>query len=114
MYKNGNEYYHKIDCPELKENGGKITGFSNYDFQLFNVTISNDGTDTKMDYWRHEEKACYYCIVGNRYESENRDEFGNIQPEKLTINKKNAYYTAVGREKYRQYATTNYFGDANK
>lgn len=112
----GDGFYHKIDCPNLKEDGGTITGFSNYNFQKFTVKISNGGQTTKQTYYRHDEGACYYCIVGGHYDSENncRDEYGDLQIDKLSDNKRKAYYTAVGREKYKQYTTTDYFGDVNE
>ncbi len=116
----GDGCYHKIDCPNLKEDGGTITGFSNYNFQKFTVKISNGGETTKQTYYRHDEGACYYCIVGdtyrlsNEYNSNLRDEYGNLQVNKLSNNKKDAYYKAIGREKYNQYTTTNYFGEKNK
>lgn len=116
----GDGCYHKIDCPNLKEDGGTITGFSNYNFQKFTVKISNGGETTKKTYYRHDEVACYYCIVGdtyrlsNEYNSNLRDEYGNLQINELSPKKKDAYYRAIGREKYNQYTTTNYFGEKNK
>ena len=111
----GGEYYHKIDCPEL-DGEKNITGFSNYSFQKFSITADRNGVNTTIPYWRHTEKACYYCIVGNKYNSEcGKDEkTGKLNIEKLSINKQKAYYTTVAREKYRQYTTTNYFGETNK
>ncbi len=109
--------YHKIDCPYLNQNSDKITGFSNYNFQKFTVKISNGGETTKQTYYRHREGACYYCIVGGHYDSDSknfRDEYGNLYPENLVGNKQDAYYKAIGREKYNQYTTTNYFGEKNK
>lgn len=116
MCKNGNKYYHKIDCPELKENGGQITGFSNYNFQCFSVSASTNTNQQKINYYKHPEGPCYSCIVGGHYDNDkdSRDEYGDLIPENLSDNKKDAYYKAVGREKYKQYTTTNYFGDANK
>lgn len=109
------DYYHKIDCPHL--HGENITGFSAYTFQEFYVDIS-DGPNEKQGrtyYFRHKERPCYYCIVSSSYDSEcGRDEKEKLRINKLSPDKQIAYYTAVAREKYRQYTTTNYFGDANK
>lgn len=111
-----NRCYHKIDCPYLNENSDKITGFSNYNFQRFSVSVTNNEGTTKTNYYRHPEGACYYCIVSDSYRSSSeyksdvRDEYGNLRVDKLSDNKKDAYYKAVGREKYNQYTTTNYFG----
>lgn len=110
--------YHKIDCPYLNKDSTQITGFSNYNFQRFSISAPNGtgGADQTINYYRHPEGACYYCIVGGHYESENncRDEYGNLQVDKLPDNKKDAYYKAIGREKYNQYTTTDYFGEKNK
>lgn len=93
-------YYHKIDCKHLT--GKNIQGFSNFDFLLKRVKLS---TDNYEYYYRHVNsagaplKACYYCIVDNNYESQ-----GEISD--LSDTKQKAYYTALAREKYRRYKTT--------
>lgn len=96
----GDDYYHKIDCEHLT--GTNIQGFSNFDFLLKRVKLS---TDNYEYYYRHVNssgnplKACYYCIVDKSYESE-----GEISD--LSTTKQTAYYTALAREKYRRYKTT--------
>lgn len=107
----GDEYYHRIDCPYMKSEN--ITGFSAYSFQEFKIDVSEGNNQGTINYWRHPEKPCYYCIVGNNYDSlGERDENGKFKINSLTgaeTYRRKAYYTAVAREKYRQYTTTNYF-----
>lgn len=86
-------YYHKIDCPHLGENGGKITGYSNFDFTLKKLNLKDEDS-----YYKHYEQACYYCIVDSaNYESVDW---------KSLENRRKAYYTALAREKYRRYTAT--------
>ncbi len=88
----GNKYYHKIDCPHLGEMGGEITGFSNFDFLPKKIHFKDEEI-----YYKHNEQACYYCIVDSNYQSEDW---------KNNTSKSKAYYTALAREKYRRYTTT--------
>lgn len=86
-------YYHKIDCPELGKDGGKITGYSNFDFTLKKLNLKDE-----KSYYKHYEQACYYCIVDSaNYESVDW---------KSLENRRKAYYTALAREKYRRYTAT--------
>lgn len=86
-------YYHKIDCKHLGENGGKITGYSNFDFTLKKLNLKDEDS-----YYKHYEQACYYCIVDSaNYESVDWKSFEN---------RRKAYYTALAREKYRRYTAT--------
>ncbi len=86
----GDGYYHKIDCPNLT--GSNITGYSNFDFLLKKLSLKDE-----TSYYKHDELACYYCIVDSNYESVNW---------RNDATKSTAYYTALAREKYRRYTTT--------
>lgn len=100
----GDGCYHKIDCPELK--GTNITGYKKLDFEKQSVEINKE----TWYFRRHQEKACYYCIVDGNYESKiGRDEATDellIDSPSVPIEKKTAYYTALAREKYRLYKAT--------
>lgn len=85
-------YYHKIDCPHLGEDGGNITGYSNFDFLPKKLNLKDEDT-----YYKHYEQACYYCIVDSNYTSTDWE-------NNATLSK--AYYTALAREKYRNYTAT--------
>lgn len=89
-------YYHKIDCPELGKDGGKITGYSNFDFLLKKLNLKDEDA-----YYKHYEQACYYCIVDSvNYEKK------DWKNDTTLANRRKAYYTALAREKYRNYTAT--------
>ncbi len=89
-------YYHKIDCKYLND-GGKITGYSNFDFVLKKLNLKDESDKA---YYKHYEQACYYCIVDSaNYEKVSWQEVAN---------RRKAYYTALAREKYRRYITTDH------
>ena len=93
----GDNYYHKIDCPYLQ--GDNIQGFSNFDFLPKKTSLRSD----ELPYYMYLNgsgtplQACYYCIVDSNYKSEDW--------ERDTVRAK-AYYTALAREKYRRYTAT--------
>lgn len=90
-------YYHKIDCPELSKTSGKVIGFSNFDFLLKKSDLKADDA-----YYRHNDLACYHCIVGSNYES---------YDWKNDTRLSRAYYTALAREKYRKYKVTDHLNN---
>ncbi len=94
----GDNYYHKIDCPYLQ--GDNIQGFSNFDFLPKKSSVRSDEDPYYMyvDEYGNPLQACYYCIVdSNNYESVNWT---------TIVAKRKAYYTALAREKYRRYTAT--------
>lgn len=97
----GNDYYHKIDCPHLT--GNNITGYSNFDFLPKKLSFKDENS-----YYKHDELACYYCIVDRNYEStgEINNATGDVRIDSLSTDRQLAYYTALAREKYRRYKTT--------
>ncbi len=93
-------YYHKIDCEHLND-GGKITGYSNFDFMPKKLNLKDENKDT---YYKHYEQACYYCIVDSA--NYKKKDWKNI------TNRSKAYYTALAREKYKQYTATDHLDNA--
>lgn len=90
------KYYHKIDCTHIGD-GVKYTelvGYPAIDYEIKRVKIGND----YKYYGRHRKWACYYCIISSNYE---KDENWEDDPVKSK-----AYYTAMAREKYNQYKST--------
>lgn len=91
------EYYHRIDCPYLEENN--IVGYSNFDFLLKKMDLKAEAKDS---YYMHQEQACYYCIVDSNYKPV------DWENDARYANRRESYYTALAREKYRRYTTTDH------
>lgn len=80
--------YHQINCPELKENiTNGIIGYKSIDFSQV-----RHSTDKEKYYYKHQEYACYQCIVNRLNE--------DIDVTKLNQVQLKAYYYALAREKY--------------
>lgn len=90
-------YYHKIDCPNLGLDN--INGYSNFDFLLKKMSLKDEAEDS---YYMHEEKACYYCIVDSNYTPVDWEKDARYE------NRRQAYYTALAREKHRRYTATDH------
>lgn len=86
LYYIHNGYYHKIECPLLKEASGEIIGYRNIEY---NKQKRNDGTY----YYKHPELACYTCIVGSA-------SLEKTKIENYPYNLKQAYYNALARERW--------------
>jgi len=87
--------YHRINCPHIS---GTITGYKAADFKRIRRKI-----DESKFYYKHQELACYYCIVNTLDEA--------IDLTKLDDYKLQKYYYAIARERYNLYKATsfNYF-----
>ena len=87
--------YHKITCDkpglELK------TGYLNSDFARKSVTKSESEI---FYYYKHNETACYECIVSAQSVKNSIDELNTTNKEKKLRNIR--YYTALAREKYKK------------
>lgn len=95
----GSNIYHRIDCPELGNNG--ITAHKSYLFEkILDESISpaewryikttdkdERGINYPVDYGKLT--ACYYCMVNSNYTQD------SLFPEK-----KRAMYTAIAKERY--------------
>lgn len=84
--------YHKINCSKLHDEN--IIGYKSVDFSRFMKSTKND-EGVKEYYRKHKETACYECIVNSLSE--------DFDISKLSTKKKQAYYTALAREKYDLY-----------
>ena len=82
-----NDEYHKLGCPKLENITVPINGYKNIDFDK---QRREDGTY----YYRHNELACYTCIINS----------GNLENKKIqeymNNNIKQAYYNAIARERW--------------
>lgn len=97
---NENEYYHKIDCPKLKElaNNVEIVGYKNIDLNKKEAKKDTSGEELKdkdgniIYEYKIKNPACYECIVNSNYERNHN----------IFLNKKLAtvYYNTVARERY--------------
>lgn len=87
--------YHRINCDHIQ---GNITGYKASDFKR----IRGKADESKF-YYKHQELACYYCIVS----SLNKE----IDISELNSERLQKYYYALAREKYNLYKATsfNYF-----
>ena len=82
--------YHRINCPVLEQSlnsGSNLIGYKSIDFRKMQSTV-NDTTY----YYKHQEYACYTCIVNTLDEDINVNELSNVQLQ--------AYYSAIARERY--------------
>lgn len=96
---NENEYYHKIDCQNLKDlvnEGNEIVGYRNVDLNKKEAK-KEDGKELKDENgniiyeYKIKNPACYDCIVS----SENLD-----NSQKIDDSLKGVYYNTVARERY--------------
>ena len=62
--------YHKINCPELEtsvKNGHEIVGYKSVDFIQRKQKVTDDkGNAKNVYYYKHDEQACYECIVNSK------------------------------------------------
>lgn len=84
--------YHRINCEHIQ---GNITGYRASNFKR----IRNKVKDTEF-YYKHEELACYYCIVSSLNK---KIDLASLSQEKLQ-----KYYYALAREKYNLYKATSF------
>ena len=108
--------YHKINCPELEKmviSGNEIVGYKSVDFvqRKQKVTDKDTGNAKNVYYYKHDEQACYECIVNSKVGSAH-EENGQL---KNTINNKlkKAYYSALARERYNLDKATKFINDNN-
>ena len=99
--------YHRLGCEHLE--GTTITGYKKYEFSKQTVLYNNGNVFKKTDvngvsrtvyYYPHGETACYYCVVNATNP--------NIDISTLSIEKKQAYYNALAREKHDLVKLSNY------
>lgn len=86
LYFINNGYYHKLECPLLREASGEIIGYRNIDY-------NKQKRDDESYYYKHSELACYTCIIGS----------ANLQKVKIQdypYNIKQAYYNTLARERW--------------
>jgi len=85
--------YHRTFCKNTSVNSGYV-GYRSVEFVLreFTKEDSVTNTTTNINYYQHGNKlGCYYCVV-------NRANYEKAE----TDSKKQAYYEALGRERYYQ------------
>lgn len=102
--------YHKIDCPYLQGGSGEIRGYKNIEFEQ--QTGEKDGNT--LEYYKHQELACYYCIVNSLYNNSRLDIFNTSHEQYNSDNwraRRTAYYKAISREKQNKYKTNEYLND---
>ncbi len=115
-------YYHKITCDELIddiESGviDEIIGYASVDFERYKN--SSENTNDYYYYYKHNEYADYECEV-ETIENQNvatMQEYINNKTTDLNTRNKilKAYYTAVGRIRYRLVKASSYINlDASK
>ena len=90
FFTDGSGNYHRINCPELADNN--IIGYKSVDFQR------RKAEDETHYYYLHPELGCYKCIVDTLDEE--------LDIENLNQNRKQAYYSALARERNNLYKTT--------
>ena len=76
------------------------------------MTKHNDETNGEdpIYFYKHKEKACYYCIVSaSSADIEDMDVGDRYYDEKLL-----AYYKAIAREKYDLVKASNYVNGSNR
>ena len=110
---NCGKYYHRLGCSvlneEIKNGNGNVVGYKKTDFDINKkeVTLSKLTKNAKGEeffihnkktyyYLKHDEQACYNCIVERNYIKEDND---------IAIK---AYNTALGRIRYRQKKASSY------
>ena len=114
----GYRYYHKIDCPKLKDDQ-KIVGYRNSDFKIMSYEVENKVShvekkddvvqsieyekDKNYYYSMRQELACYDCIVNSSYQPV------DWKNNTIYANRRQAYYTALARERFNFYKTNEYF-----
>lgn len=104
----GRTYYHKSDCPYLKDDTNNVLGLKNIDYDVykdedkeknlvysFNDRITEICNSTSID----EIYGCYHCIVNRNYEP----------VENLNNNRLKAIYTAIAKEKNNLYKVNEYY-----
>lgn len=89
-FTDGSGNYHRINCPELVDNN--IVGYKSVDFER------RKAEDEAHYYYLHKEFGCYKCIVDTLDEK--------LDINSLSQNRKQAYYSALAREKNNLYKTT--------
>ena len=102
--------YHKIDCPYLQGGSGEIRGYKNIEFEQ--QAGKKDGNT--LEYYKHQELACYYCIVNSLYNNSRLDIFNTSHEQYNSDNwraRRTAYYKAISREKQNKYKTNEYLND---
>lgn len=84
--------YHRINCEHIQ---GDITGYRASSFKR----IRGKKDESKF-YYKHQELACYYCIVSSLNEE--------IDVSKLNEARLQKYYYALARERYNLYKATSF------
>ncbi len=93
-----NNTYHRITCDQIQ---GNVIGYKALEFERNKVSIDGD----TRNYYPHDAKACYKCIVSSNYPSL-YDSSGNLNVSDQNL--KNAYYAALARERVTFYKSTSF------
>lgn len=104
----GTAYYHRSDCPYLKDDTANILGLKNIDYDVykdededknliysFSDRLKEISDNTSID----EVYGCYHCIVNRNYD----------KVENLNNNRIKAIYTAIAKEKNNLYKVNEYY-----
>lgn len=114
---NSNGYYHKITCPEFI-NGinnntiNNIIGYPSVDFEKYKY--SAEGEEGYTYYYKHNEYAGYDCEIGSvdKVNVATIEEYLNNLSSSVSEETKKkileAYYTAVGRIRFRLVKASSY------
>lgn len=97
IYDKTNNLVHKASCEKLKDPGlGDVIAYKNTDFLRQNLF---NGEGQSMYFYKHYSSMCYECLVSTSGNSDYSIEEvlkDTAIPQKV----RNAYYTALAREKY--------------
>lgn len=107
-YNDNNVEVHYPGCKDIQDNKIlSVQGYSNVDFERQTAVSSDD--DNNYYYYPHEETRSYNCMVNitSTYDLDDIKAGNNL--DKYT-KVREAYLTALAREKYDLYRTNNYFG----
>lgn len=99
---NGDEYYHKINCPDLineAKEGKVITGYRSI---AFNAKKGKDGNYT----YEHKKLACYKCIVSPINEKIDENLKKVLYDNKIDDSLKQVYYNTIAKERWNLKKTT--------
>ena len=99
----GDQKYHRIGCTELK---GTITGHNKSEFKIKQL---EENGEIKYTY-PNPASACYYCMVRASSASlptsqEEASWYSNLSERKK---RETAYYTALGKQKYKLVKISDY------
>lgn len=103
---NATKTYHTVNCEEIN-NSTSLTGYKSADFvKLRYEYVTQTGEDEYRYYYRRPEYSSYGCVVDSTSSSL---DLNNIRNAKV----KQAYYTALARERYNLDKVTKIFLNYN-